>query len=135
MKSVYRLAKNFHAIVDNGRTHSIAIDMPPSKDGEDLGATALELCVMSLSGCIGTIYALVAKKMHLTIDGLEVDLEAHKGPEDKTITKVDAKVFVKSPATEEKLKRCLELTMNTCPVGVLYTNANVPVNVTLEKVE
>ena len=133
MKSVYRLAKNFHAVVDNGRTHSVAIDLPPGNDGEDLGATALELCAMSLSGCIGTIFAKVAKKMRLTIEALEVELEAFKGPEDKTITKVESKVLVKSPDSEDKLKRCLELTMNTCPVGVIYANANIPVNVTLEK--
>ncbi len=134
MKSVYRLAKNFHAVVDNGRTHSIAIDLPPNNGGEDLGATALELCVMGLSGCIGTIFAKIAKKMRLTITHLEVDLEAFKGPSDPTITKITAKVFVTSPDGLEKLNKCLELTLASCPVGVIFTNANIPTEVTLEKV-
>jgi len=134
LKSVYRLAKNFHAVVDNGRTHSIAIDLPPDNGGEDLGATALELCVMGLSGCIGTIFAKIAKKMRLTIDDLDVDLEAFKGPEDPTVTKVTAKVFVRSPDSIEKLNKCLELTLASCPVGVIFTNAGIPTDVTLEKV-
>ncbi len=134
MKSVYRLAKNFHAVVDNGRTHSIAIDLPPDNGGEDLGATALELCVMGLSGCIGTIFAKIAKKMRLTINHLDVDLEAFKGPSDPTVTKVTAKVFVNSPDSLEKLNKCLELTLASCPVGVIFTNAGIPTEVTLEKV-
>ena len=126
MKSIYRLAKNFHAVVDNGRTHSIAIDLPPDNGGEDLGATALELCVMGLSGCIGTIFAKIAKKMRLTIIHLEVDLEAFKGPEDATVTKVTAKVFVNSPDSITKLNKCLELTLDSCPVGIIFTNASHP---------
>ena len=133
MKSTTTWVKNFTSSVDNGRTHGMVIDLPPGKNGQDLGPTALELAVMSLSGCIGTIYALVASKMHLNIEKLEVELDAEKGPEDPTITKVDAVVKVKSDAPIEKLEKCLEKTMGMCPVGVLYKQANIPVDVKIIK--
>ncbi|MEA2070916.1 MAG: OsmC family protein [Asgard group archaeon] len=133
MKSNLTWIKNFQTVVDNGRTHTMVMDLPPGKDGDDTGPTALEVLVMSLTGCIGTIYALVAKKMRIDIEELEVKLEADKGPDDPTITAVRAEVIVKADASEKKLERCLETTMNTCPVGVLYTQAGVDVKTSLTK--
>ena len=133
MKSTYRLIKNFQAVVDNGRTHSVVVDLPPSSEGEDLGPTALELAVMAYSGCVGTIYAKVAKKMRLEIESLEVIVDAVKGPEDRTVTAMKADVYVKSPDTEEKLQKCLDLTLKTCPVGIIYDCASIPSEVILHK--
>lgn len=133
MKSTFTWVKNFQSVVDNGRNQAVIMDLPAGKDGDDTGPTALEFLMMSLSGCIGTIFALIAKKMRLTIEKLVVELEADKGPDDPTITAVRAKVLVKSDASEEKLQKCLDTTMNQCPVGVLYKQANVPIDVSVEK--
>ena len=108
------------------------MDLPPGKEGDDTGPTALEFAAMSLSGCIGTIYALIAKKMRLTFDKLDVILEAEKGADDPTIVKVTADVFIKSSESVEKLQKCLDTTMNSCPVGVLYKQAGIPVEVNLK---
>ncbi|MHA1124259.1 MAG: OsmC family protein [Candidatus Heimdallarchaeota archaeon] len=133
MKSTYRLIKNFQGVVDNGRTHTVVCDLPKNIEGEDLGPTALELAVMAYSGCIGTIFAKVAKKMRLDIEFLEVVMDAIKGPEDATVTSIRADVHVKSPASEEKLQRCIDLTLKTCPVGLIYDNAKIPAEVILHK--
>ncbi|MBD3191178.1 MAG: OsmC family peroxiredoxin [Candidatus Heimdallarchaeota archaeon] len=135
MKSTTKWVKNYQSVVDNGRSHGIVIDLPEGKDGDDMGPTALELAVMGLSGCIGTIYSLIAKKMRLSIDSIEVELEAEKGPDDPTVTKVSADVKVKSSEKKAKLEKCLETTMNTCPVGVLYQNAGIPMDINLHVVE
>jgi putative redox protein len=111
----------------------MVMDLPESKNGDDLGPSALEVCVMGLSGCVGTIYSMVASKMRLTLESLVVDVDAEKGPNDPTITKVDIQVTVKSEASEAKLQKCLDVTMNTCPVGVLYKNAGVEMNIELTK--
>ena len=63
MKSTVRLAEGcYQSIVDNDRHHGLVIDLPDAKSGDDLGPTALELAVMGLSGCISTIWAVVAAK-------------------------------------------------------------------------
>ena len=133
MKSTYRLIKNFQAVVDNGRNHTVVIDLPTDIEGEDLGPTALELAVMAYSGCIGTIFAKIAKKMRLDIKDIEVILDAVKGPEDKTVTSIKADVYITSPETMEKLQKCLNLTMKSCPVGLIYDNASIPAEVILHK--
>ncbi|NHJ04365.1 MAG: OsmC family peroxiredoxin [Candidatus Heimdallarchaeota archaeon] len=131
-KSTYRWVNNFQSIVDNGRNQTVIMDLPPGNEGDDTGPTALEFAVMSLSGCIGTIFVLVAKKMRLTFDKLDVILEAEKGPGDPTVTKVSAEVYVKSTESAEKLQKCLDTTMNSCPVGVIYKQAGIPVEVVLK---
>ena len=133
MKSTYKLLKNFTAEVDNGRDHKIKIDLPANVEGDDLGPTALELAVMAYSGCVGTIFAKVAKKMRLEIEELEVVLDAKKEADDATVTALKADVYVKSPDSEEKLHKCLDLTLKTCPVGVIYDQANIPSEVILHK--
>ncbi len=135
MKSTYRWVNNFQGIADNGRTHAVVMDLPPKNEGDDTAPTALEFAVMSLSGCIGTIYALMAKKMRLTFTSLTVALDAEKGPEDPTIASVKAIVKIKSEEPLDKLEKCLEMTLKTCPVGVLYEKAGIPVNVEIKKEE
>lgn len=131
MKSKALLIKGYQSVVDNGRGHNITLDLPQNQNGEDLGATALELAVMSFSGCVSTIFKLVADKMRITISKLEVDMDAEKG--DETIEKVDFTVNVEAEADEEKLKKCLDVTVNTCPVGLLFKKAGVKINYSLIK--
>ena len=132
MKSKSILVGGYQSVVDNGRNHSIVTDLPDTQEGQDIGATALELSVMSLAGCISTIYKKVADKMRLNTESLEVEMEAEKGAE--TISKVTFTVKVKSEAPKEKLEKCLNTTMNQCPVGVLFKKAGVEIESDLIKI-
>jgi len=131
MKSRAVLLENFRIAVDNGRKHSMLVDLPENLGGNDLGPTALELAVMSLSGCIATIFKLVANKMRLNIKGLEVIVEAEKSEEIGTIAKANIVVNVKTDEKKEKVERALKTTLDTCPVGLLFKRANVESKVTL----
>ena len=126
MKSTCIWVKNYQSIVDNGRSHAIVIDLP---EGDNMGPTALELAVMGLSGCIGTIFAMVAKNSKVPIEKLVVEVEAEKGS--STITSAKGIVKVKSSADEEKIRKVLKKTLSICPVGLLYKEANIPMQVEL----
>lgn len=123
MKTKATLVNGFQSVIDNGRSHAFVTDLPAIQDGTDTGATALEVCLMSFAGCVSTIYKVVANKMRLQINALEVDMEGIKGME--TFTKVSFEVKVDSPAEEAKLQKCLDQTVKSCPVGVLFRNAGV----------
>ena len=129
MKSRSVLVDGYQSVIDNGRNHSVVTDLP---DGANVGASALELSVMSLAGCISTIFKKVAEKMRLNVEKVEVEMDAEKGSD--TIEKVKYTVRVKSDASEEKLKKCLENTEKACPVGVLFSKAGVEMEGTLEKI-
>jgi putative redox protein len=133
MKSTSKhVSQCYQSIVDNGRHHGVVLDLPGAKGGDDLGPTALELAVMALSGCVSTIWAVVATNSKVTYDRMLVEVEADKPDDQPTITAVRCVVTVESKEPREKLQRTLDKTMSTCPVGKLYEKAGIPMQVTLE---
>lgn len=124
MNSKARWVKGFESTVDNGRGHETKVDLPESQNGEDVGATALELAVMGLSGCITTIFAVVAKKMRLDFEELIADVGARKG--DVTIESAHILITVKTDDIE-KTKKVLDQTLKMCPIGILYEQAGVEI--------
>ncbi|MBS3806430.1 MAG: OsmC family protein [Bacteroidales bacterium] len=105
-------------------------DLP---NGANVGASALELTVMSLAGCISTIFKTTAEKMRLNAERVEVNMDAEKGSD--TISKVRYHVRVKSDSSREQLQKCLDLTLKNCPVGVLFEKAGVEIEGELEKIQ
>ncbi len=126
-----KLIEGFRIAVDDGRAHSVCVDLPPDM-GTDRGPTALELGVMSFAGCVATIFVLMAKKTRVKISDLEITMKAEKPEGAKTVTKADYEVIVKSSESEDKLKRVFELTRANCPVGLLFERAGVEVSYKLK---
>ena len=129
--STAKLIKDFRIIVDDGRAHSICLDLQPDL-GDDMGPSALELCVMSYVGCFVTIFALTAKKMRIPIKDLEVDVEAINSEEVGTITEANFEIRVNADASEQRLQKMARLTLENCPVGILFKKAGVKINYTLK---
>jgi len=132
MKAIATWTQGLQGIVKDERNHSTVIDVPPAKGGIDSGTSALELCVMSLAGCVETIFAMVAPKMRLEFEQLEVVAVASKADDAPTIERVDYKLSIKTSAKLEKVEKCLNLVETTCPVGVLFTQAGVEINGEIE---
>jgi len=124
LHSTARLVKDFRISVDNGRAHSVCLDLPPEL-GTDMGPTALELGVMSYAGCFATIFALTAKKMRIPLKDLEVRLEAVKSREVGTIIAANFDIAVKADAPTDRIQRIFELTVENCPVGKLFEKGGV----------
>ncbi|MEM2995666.1 MAG: OsmC family protein [Candidatus Bathyarchaeia archaeon] len=122
-----KLVENLRILVDNGRKHSVCLDLPPEL-GTDMGPTALECAVMSYAGCFATIFALTAKKMRVPLKDLNVKLEAVKSDEIGTITEANFNITVKAEASEDKIQRIFKLTVENCPVGKLFEKAGVKAN-------
>lgn len=121
----------FETRLDDGRGHFVTVDLPVDEGGRNIGSTSLELLVLSLAGCISTIFALVAQKRKLPFSGLSVHLTAERPRRAPTIRKVRGTVEVRSPASREDIDTVLRATLRTCPAGVLFEQARVPVDVTL----
>lgn len=119
-----KLVSGFRIDVDDRRKHAVCLDLPPD-DGTDMGPSALELALMSYVGCYATIFALTAKKMRITLKDLQVDSEAVKSEEAGTITQVRVGILVLADAPQDRIERAHELTLKTCPVGILFERAGV----------
>ena len=114
LRSTAKLVKDFRITVDDGRAHSVCLDLPPEL-GTDMGPTALELGAMSYAGCFATIFALTAKKMRISLKDLEVKLEAVKSKDVGIITEANFDVTVKADAPENRIQRIFKINSRKLP--------------------
>lgn len=129
-----RTIQGFEIALDNGRSHCLIVDQP-TETSPGLGPTPLELCVMSHAGCYATICVLAARKMRLPLRGCEVKVEAVKSEETGTMSEESFEITFKLDAPMDRVQRLHELTLKTCPVGILFENAGVKINYTLKTVK
>ncbi|MEM3406745.1 MAG: OsmC family protein [Nitrososphaerota archaeon] len=115
-----KLIENLRSIAENGRGHSVILDLPKENGGDDLGPTALELAIMSLAGCITTIFALIAKNSKIPIESLEVIANAEKEVKSPKLSFVKIKALVKSNADKEIIETIWKKTIQTCPVDAIF---------------
>ncbi|MDE1820756.1 MAG: OsmC family protein [Euryarchaeota archaeon] len=120
---------SYETWLEDGRGHSVGVDLPHDEGGSDTGTSALELQVLSLAGCISTIFALVAKRRRLRYQGLTIELEAHRPRGAPTVTAVNGTFTIESDDDPGAIDTSLQITVRTCPVGVIYEKAGIPVSI------
>lgn len=135
MKATTIWTNNMSSVITNNRGHEVTIDLPEGKGGDNLGATAFELCLMSYSGCVNTIFNVVAKKMRIEFTALEVDTTAQQKDGAPTFTDVEVELRIESDASDAKIEKCLQQTLKMCPVGVLFHQASVNTTYKIEKMQ
>jgi uncharacterized OsmC-like protein len=62
-------------IETNIRGHKVVIDQPVNAAGSDTGPTPLELVLVSLAGCIGTIGRIIAMQKRIALRGMAITVE------------------------------------------------------------
>jgi len=112
----------------------VTIDEPIEDGGANSGTSAHELLLLSLTGCITTIFHIIANKRKLAFEGFSVHLTAERARGVSTIQRVHGTVEVRTGAPQEEVDTILRLTVKTCPVGSLFDRAHVPVEVTAKVV-
>lgn len=131
MKARAKWIDKRRSVLDNGRGHTVVVDVQAEKGGENTAATAIELAAMSLAGCVITIFTAIAPKRRLSFTRMEVSLDAEQPEGAHTITSVNGMVDVYTDQSESEVKTAFDLTMRECPVGILFENAGVKMNWTL----
>ena len=120
--------QNVQSIADNTRGHSVVVDLPTEKGGNNTGPTALELALISLAECAVTIFADVCKKSDVTIESMQVVAEANRDPNSPKISDVTIRTTVKAKERKQKLDAIWRRTEASCPVVSIFQD-NTPVKV------
>ncbi len=131
IKATARWIENVRTVADNSRTHSLVLDLPPKKGGDDTGPTALELAIMALADCAITIFADVCKQSNIKLNGLEAIAEAEKPADSPKLTGVNIKVKVSADARKKLLEAGWRRTEAKCPVLSIFKDP-IPLEATLE---
>jgi uncharacterized OsmC-like protein len=120
IKATAKWISNVRTFADNARTHSLVLDLPPAKGGDDTGPTALELAVMALADCAITIFADVCKQSDIKLSKLEAVAEAEKPADSPKLTGVNIKVKVSADARKQLLEAAWRRTEAKCPVLSIF---------------
>lgn len=131
MQAIGTWKGGFETVLEDGRAHTVLVDLPAQEGGHSSGTSALELCILSLAGCITTTFAIVAHKRRLAYQGLTVALEAERPKGSPTISRIRGTVRVRTRTEASEVETALRHTIRTCPVGVIFERAQIPVDVSL----
>ena len=126
--------RGYETQLEDGRGHMVTVDQPVEDGGNDRGTSAHELMLLSLTGCISTIFHVIAEKRGLDFDGLTVSLKAEKIRGNPTIQRVHGTVEVRTNAPPDEVATVLRLTVKSCPVGSLFERAHVPLDIVAQVV-
>jgi putative redox protein len=129
MQAIGTWAGGYRTVLEDGRTHTVIVDLPRDEGGESAGTSALELAVLALAGCMTTIFSIVARRRRLSFAGMSIALEAERPEGAPTITRVRGTFRLRTEASPDEVGTALRLTLRTCPVGVLFEKAGIPVEV------
>jgi putative redox protein len=119
----------FRTLLEDGRTHSIVVDLPFDEGGQSTGTSSLELAVLALAGCVTTVFAEIAERRQLTFQAMTVAVEANRPKGARTITRVRGTFRIRTGAPSSEVETALRLTLRICPVGVLFERAGIPVEI------
>jgi uncharacterized OsmC-like protein len=118
------------------RRFTIMVDEPEILGGVDGAPFPPEVLLAALAGCVTNGTATNAAMFGVPIDAIEIDMEAHLDARgflghDKNvrngITDINYTITIKSPAPEDKVRRCKETIDRKSPVRDTLAN---PVNIT-----
>lgn len=129
-----RTIQGYELILDNGKSHCTVADQPTGTS-TGLGPTPFELCLMSHAGCYATICVMTADKMRLPLKGYDVEIDAVKSPETGTISEETFDITLKLDTPQDRVQRLHEVTLKTCPVGILFEKADVKITYNLKTVK
>lgn len=106
--------------------HNVVLDASPDTGGEDEGPRPKKLMLLALAGCTGMDVVSILKKMRVSFDSLNIEIEAdstEEHPMHYTKIKVIYK-FKGEKIDKEKIKKAVDLSQNKyCGVSAVYKKA------------
>ena len=124
-------------IETNIRGHKVVIDQPANAAGTDTGPTPLELVLVSLAGCIGTIGRIVAMQKRIALRGMEIKVEGEIDTDGLLGKPIEGRigfegitisVHVDADMTDEEKEAFIHEVDRRCPVSENLLNAT-PIHV------
>lgn len=133
-----KLGEKF-VITTEVRGHKIVIDQPTNAAGTDTGPTPLEMLLVSLAGCIGSIGRIIAMQKRLTVRGMNIKVEGDVDTDGLLGKSIEGRigfegfiitVDVDADMTDEEKETFIHELDRRCPVSENLLNAT-PIQIQL----
>lgn len=101
----------------------IIADEPKNLGGTDLGFNPIELLLSALGTCKCVTAKMLAKKERINLDYINVECSGCFGDEKrKGLSQIETVFHIKSEASDEALRKLIELVDENCPVNNTLKN-------------
>lgn len=131
MQAVATWRKGHEILLEDGRAHSVVVDLSPEEGGTSAGTTPLELSLLALAGSLASTFLSLARKRHMDCSGLTVALEEGTPSSSGIIGGIRGTVRLRTRADRTEVETVLQTALGLCPVGRIFQEAHVPLNVTI----
>jgi len=131
MQAVATWRRGHEILLEDGRAHSVVVDHSPEGGGTSAGTTSLELSVLSLAGSVTSTFVSLARKRGLDFSGVKLVLEGELASLDAGLREIHGTLRVRSRADRSEVETTLRSALELAPVGRMFRDARVPVNVIL----
>jgi len=129
MQAVATWRKGHEILLEDGRAHSVVVDLPPEEGGASTGTTSVELSVLSLAGSIASTFIGLARKHHMDFSGLRLVLEGDLSSDAASLGGIHGTLRLRSRAERSQVDALLRAALDLSPVGRIFREARVSVNV------
>jgi uncharacterized OsmC-like protein len=129
MQAVATWRKGYEILLEDGRAHSVVVDLSAEEGGTSAGTTPVELSVLSLAGSIVSTFVALARKRHMDFSGLRLVLESDSPTPPAAIGGVHGTLRLRTRADRTEVEAALRDALELCTVGKVFQDAGIPVNV------
>lgn len=129
MQAIATWRRGHEILLEDGRAHSVVVDLSPDEGGTSAGTTPLELSVLALAGSVASTFVALAKKRHLDFSGLSLVLEGAEPTPVTALGEVHGTLRLRTRTDRSEVDATLHDAMELSSVGRLFRQANIPVHV------
>jgi putative redox protein len=129
MQAVATWRKGHEVLLEDGRAHSVVVDLPPEEGGASAGTTPLELSLLALAGSLASTFVVLARKRRLEFSGLTVVIEGDPPNPSTAVAGLRGTLRLRTRADQGDVESVLRAALESSPVGRIFQDAHVPVHV------
>lgn len=138
MKAQVKWGGNVNFVATTGTGHTIQMDGPEEKGGQNLGARPMELMLVAVGGCSSYDVVGILQKSRQDVEDCEVYVEGERADAVPAVyTKIHLKFVVSGRKLKEsQVKKAVELSAEKyCSASIMLTNGGVELTHSYEIVE
>lgn len=127
MQALATWRRGHEILLEDGRAHSLVVDLPPEEGGASAGPTPLELTLLALAGSVTSNFVAVARKRHLEFSSVSLAVEGSPPPASGTPGGVHGTLRVRTRSATPDVEAALRSALEVCPVARIFRDAELPV--------
>lgn len=135
MKATINWTGNASFKATSGSGHSVQLDGPPDRGGENLGPRPMEMLLMGIGGCSSFDVVSILEKSRQAVTGCHCDLEAERADEVPSVfTRIHLHFVVTGQNLKEKqVARAVSLSAEKyCSASIMLGKAGVEITHSFE---